>query len=72
MHQIRRWSSFKVCQPQGIELAINKLDVWDRRADYPPKVPFSRIMELIGDGDDSIQPWTTGPHKPVSKRNRRN
>ena len=61
-----------VSQPQGIEFAINKLDVWDRRAQYPPKIPFSRIMELIEGCDETFLPWTTGPHKPAGKRTRRN
>ena len=61
-----------VYQPQGIELAINKLDIWDRRAEYPPKVPFKRIMELIEGCDESFYPWTTGPHTETEKRIHKN
>jgi len=35
-----------VYQPQDIQFAISKLDVWDRRADLPPKVPFDRFKKL--------------------------
>ena len=37
-----------VCQPdERVEFAVSKLDVWERRADLPEKIPFSRIRELI-------------------------
>ncbi len=36
-----------VWQPSGIEIGLNKLDVWDRRVQNPPHVPFDRLKELF-------------------------
>ncbi len=41
-----------VWQPEGIEIGLTKLDVWDRRVDQPPKVPFDRLRHLFATDPD--------------------
>ncbi|HOL21755.1 MAG TPA: glycoside hydrolase N-terminal domain-containing protein [bacterium] len=44
-----------VYQPENsIEFAISKLDVWDRRADLPPRVPFSEIKRIIAEEPEKL------------------
>ncbi|MCX6985602.1 MAG: glycoside hydrolase N-terminal domain-containing protein [Lentisphaerae bacterium] len=46
-----------VYQPENsIEFAVAKLDVWDRRAEMPPQIPFSKIREIIKDNPEKLTP----------------
>lgn len=44
-----------VWQPDGIEIGLNKLDVWDRRVEQPDKVPFDRLKELFDTDPEQAQ-----------------
>lgn len=58
-----------VYQPEGsIEFAVSKLDVWDRRADLPPRVPFSEIKRIIAEEPENLIPLLATESKRMSRQ----